>query len=287
MDNFSTGRYKNISHLYGRINLIEDDLTIPRVCDEACKGVDTVFHLAALPSVPRSVKDPIKSNNNNVCSTVNLLKAAVDNGVKRFIYIASSSAYGDIVEPVKVETMCPNPKSPYAVSKLTGEYYLKAFSSTYGLDCVSLRLFNVIGSRQLPNSPYSGVVPRFIMAALKGEDLIINGSGEQSRDFTSVYNVVDACILAMKCGRKLNGEVINIACGQKITVNELAEMIEKIHGKELVTQRVPERIGDIKHSLADISLSKKILDYEPNHSLKEALREAYEYYKKEVEDGRS
>jgi nucleoside-diphosphate-sugar epimerase len=283
IDNLSTGKMSNLDNIIDKIDFNMYDIRERYACEKACRGVDVVCHQAALPSVPRSIKAPEVTNESNVSGTVNLLKAAVDNKVGRFLYAASSSSYGDTPTLPKVETMMPNPKSPYAVSKLAGEMYLKAFARSYNLDCISLKYFNVIGKRQRFDSPYAGVVPKFMYAALKDEEAIICGDGLQSRDFTNIKNVVDANIKAILSKKSFSGETVNIACGKRTTINDLLDMISKIHGSQIKVRNVPDREGDVKHSLADISQARALLGYEPKWSLEDALKDCYEFYKKEVD----
>jgi nucleoside-diphosphate-sugar epimerase len=282
VDNLSTGRLENIEHIKDKMDLKLWDLRDRTCCDELCKGVDVICHQAALPSVPRSISFPEATNANNVTATVNLLKAAVDNGVKRFIYAGSSSAYGDTPTLPKVETMIPNPKSPYAVSKLAGEYYLRAFSNSYGIDCITLRYFNCVGPRQRSDSSYAGVMPKFMSAATIDGKVTVYGDGEQSRDFCPVKNVVQANLSAIFSKNKFTGEAVNIACGKRTTVNELVDMISEVSGKTLKPTHVPDRVGDVKHSLADITLARKLLGYEPLYNLIDVIPECFEYYKEET-----
>jgi len=282
VDNLSTGRLENIEHIKDKMDLKIWDLRDRTCCDELCKGVDVICHQAALPSVPRSIAAPEATNANNVTATVNLLKAAIDNGVKRFVMASSSSVYGDTPTLPKVETMALNPKSPYAASKLACEYYLRAFSSSYGIECLSLRYFNVISSRQRADSSYAGVMPKFMTAAITGGVIEVYGDGEQSRDFCPVKNVVQANLSAVFSKNKFSGEAVNIACSKRTTVNELIDMISDVSGKSLKPVYKSERPGDVKHSLADITLARKLLGYEPLYNLIDVIPECFEYYKKET-----
>ncbi|MHC4943933.1 MAG: SDR family oxidoreductase [Planctomycetota bacterium] len=278
-DNFSTGRRENVDELDG-LDVIEGDL---RNYDEilaALKGVDIVFHEAALPSVAKSILDPVKSNKNNIDGTVNLLLAAKDQGVKKVVYAGSSSAYGDSETLPKIETMRENPISPYAVNKLTAEQFCRVFSKVYGLDTAVLRYFNIFGPRQDPSSPYSGVISLFVTKLLAGEQPVIYGDGEQSRDFTFIANVVSANFLAADSG-PTRGETFNIACGAAVTVNRLFEIIRDLTGARGVEPIYAEpRQGDVRHSLADISKARAAFGYQPLVDLEEGLRQTVEWYRK-------
>lgn len=281
IDNLLTGKLENIKQLILEDNFkfVRGDLRDYDTCLKVTNGVDVVCHQAALPSVPRSVDDPITSNMHNVTATVNLLRACVKNGVKRVSYASSSSIYGDSITLPKTEDMCPRPKSPYAASKLAGEYYMGAFNRTYDIDTVSLRYFNVFGKRQDPNSQYAAVVPKFMIATLRGEDMVIYGDGKASRDFTFIDNVVDANILAINNKFVFGGEFMNIACGERHTINELCEEIKRISGGDSKIINSDERCGDVKHSLAGISKAERILGYKPRVDFKEGLMRAFEFYK--------
>ena len=258
LDNFSTGRRENLASFEGGIDIIEGDIRDVSSVERAVKGVEVVFHEAALASVPRSVADPASSNEVNVTGTLNLLVASRDSGVRRFVFASSSSVYGNSPELPKRESMAPSPESPYAASKLAAENYCRIFSSLYGLECVSLRYFNVFGPRQDPGSEYAAVVPLFVTALLEGRPPTIYGDGEQSRDFTYVANVVDANILALSADGAA-GEVFNIACGHTATVNELLAKMQEITGTSLTSQHTDQRAGDVKHSFADISKAEGTL----------------------------
>jgi len=277
IDNLSTGNIVNIKSVLDRIEFIEGDILNLSLLNEKFQGVDFVFHVAALPSVPRSVDDPISSMENNVVGTHNVLFAAKNAGVKRVIYSASSSAYGDSETLPKIESMQTNPLSPYAVTKLTGEYYCKAFSKVYGLETVSLRYFNVFGPRQNPSSQYSAVIPKFIHIMNQNEVPVIYGDGEHSRDFTYVKNVVKANILASKV-HKTSGEVINIACGVRTSLNELVLKLNKILNLNIKPEYQESRVGDVKHSLADISLAKLFLGFSPVYTFDEGLKITVDWY---------
>jgi len=279
-DNLSTGRRENIADIAGQIDFHEADLLDLKAIQQACRGVDYVLHEAAIPSVPRSVKDPLESNRANIDGTVHLLVAARDAKVKRVVYAASSSAYGDTPTLPKREDMPPNPMSPYAVAKLAGEYYMNAFWRCYGLETVSLRYFNIFGPRQDPSSPYSGVLAKFITQMLRGEQPTILGDGQQSRDFTYVDNAVRANLLACKApAEQVAGKVFNIATGSRIDLNETFRLIKKLTGYSGEVKYGPERAGDVKHSLADLSLARKLLDYQPTVNFEEGLRRTIDWYR--------
>ena len=275
IDNESTGKIENIRHLLCHKNLtVIKGSIVDLNLTEIFKDKDYVFHLAAIPSVPRSVKDPFSSNNSNVTGTLNVLIAAKDAGIKKVIFSSSSSVYGDTPTLPKREDMPINPMSPYAITKATGEMYCGVFQDLYGLPTVSLRYFNVFGPRQDPNSQYAAVIPKFITAILNDESPVIYGDGEQSRDFTFVKNVVDANILS--CESKKTG-VFNIACGRRITINQLADYINEILGKEIKSIHAEPRPGDIKHSLADISKAKEF-GYNPIDDFKNELKTVAEWF---------
>ncbi|MFW6120640.1 MAG: SDR family oxidoreductase [Petrotogales bacterium] len=279
VDDLSTGNLKNIKDLIDdqNITFVEGSITDLGLVQKTFKDVDYVFHEAAIPSVPRSVKDPIKSNHANVNGTLNVLVAARDNGVEKVVYASSSSVYGDTPVLPKKEDMKPSPLSPYAVSKLVGEYYCRVFTEVYGLSTVSLRYFNVYGPRQDPSSEYAAVIPRFITRVLNSESPIIFGDGKQTRDFTFIRDVVDANILATNgkaCG------FFNIAGGKRISINELAQTVMKIIGKDLDVVYDEPRPGDIIHSLADISKAKEKMGYEPRFGLTKGLEETSKWFQK-------
>lgn len=271
LDDLSTGRWENIAHLDEQIRFVRGSITDRALLQEVMQGIEVVFHQAALGSVPRSVEDPLTTHEVNVTGTFNVLLTARDAGVRRVVYAASSSAYGDTPTLPKVETMLPNPLSPYAVSKLVGEYYCQVFTQVYGLETVSLRYFNVFGPRQNPDSQYAAVIPKFITAALKGEPLTVFGDGEQSRDFTYIENVVQANLLAMESSRAV-GKVYNVACGGRYTLNELIRQLEAIIGRKLEVQHLPPRAGDVKHSMASIDAALLDLSYSVRVSFEEGLR---------------
>jgi len=271
VDNLSTGRFKNIEPFIDRIEFILGDLSNYRIAEQAADGVDYVLHQAAVPSVPRSVKDPIRTNNSIVTATLNLFEAARKAGVKRIVQASSSSVYGDSPTLPKVETMPVNPKSPYAVAKYAQETYGRVFSQLYGMSIVSLRYFNVFGPRQDPYSEYSAVIPKFISLMLQGKSPTIYGDGETTRDFTYIDNVVNANLLACKSTKAVDGEHINIACGSRISLKELVDIIGNILGKKIEPKFAPERAGDVKHSLADIAKARELIDYRAEVSVEEGL----------------
>jgi len=282
IDNLSTGKRENIAEIAGNIDFRQADLLDFDAVRQACLGVDYVLHEAAIPSVPRSVKNPLESNRANIDATVNLLVAARDAKVKRVVHAASSSAYGDTPTLPKREDMPPNPISPYAVAKLAGEYYMNSFWRCYGLETVSLRYFNIFGPRQDPTSPYSGVLAKFITQMLRGEQPTIFGDGQQSRDFTYVENAVNANLLACNApAGKVAGRVFNIATGSRIDLNETVRVLKKLIGYSGQVKYGPERAGDVKHSLADLSLANKHLGYQPTVNFEEGLRRTIEWYRSE------
>lgn len=278
IDDFSTGKRENIAPFLDRIEVVEGSITNPEDCQRAVDGVDYVLHQAAIPSVPKSVQIPVETNAANVGGTLNMLVAARDANVKRFVYAASSSAYGDTPTLPKVETMPGSPKSPYAVQKYTGEMYCRVFTSTYGLQTVALRYFNIFGPRQDPTSFYSAVIPKFITICMKDEAPTIYGDGETSRDFTHIDNAVSANLLACTADEKCAGHVMNVACGERFTLNELAETIREMVGKGKPATHAETRVGDVKHSLADISRAKELIGYEPKVKFAEGIRRVVEWY---------
>jgi len=283
LDNFSTGQRENLEGV--DVELIEGDLTSYHMVQRAIKGVDYVLHQGALPSVPRSVKDPIATTNVNVMGTLNVLTAAFEEGVKRVVYASSSSVYGDTPELPKRETMFPQPRSPYAASKLAGEYLCRVFFETYSLEVVILRYFNVFGPFQNPHSQYAAVIPKFITAALKGEPVTIFGDGHQSRDFTFVENVVTANLAALEAPKSALGKPINIACGQSYTLLELVAMLEELLDAKISIVSKERRPGDVRHSLADISLARELLGYQPAVDFREGLERTIAWYKQRLEAG--
>lgn len=278
VDNFSTGLRRNLTEVADRIELLEGDLADLAVAQRSVAGVEFVLHQAALPSVPRSIEDPISSNHANVTATLNLLVAARDAGVKRFVFASSSSVYGDTEVLPKVETMRENPISPYALTKLTGEKYCVIFHRAYGLPTVCLRYFNIFGPRQNPDSPYSGVISRFVSAALEGRRPIVCGDGEQSRDFTFVENAVQANLLAC-AAEGVSGQVFNVGTGERCTLNDVLRLLSGIAGKKLDAEYVAPRSGDVRHSLADIERARRLLGYDPKVRFEEGLRETVSWFK--------
>ncbi len=279
IDNFSTGKRENLIGLE-EMDFIEADLRDAGACARACQGVKIVFHEAAIPSVPRSVLEPIFTNESNVSGTLQLLVAARDAGVRRVVYAGSSSAYGDTPTLPKHEQMLPCPISPYAVSKLAGEHYMRSFYRVYGLETVTIRYFNVFGPHQDPSSQYSGVLAKFTMAMLCGGTPTIHGDGEQSRDFTFIQNIVDGNLLAAEApASEVVGRVFNMATGSRITLNETIKILRELTGYQGEVKHGPERAGDIKHSLADITLARKYLGYTPRVDFREGLRRTVEWYK--------
>lgn len=279
LDNCSTGKLENIKPFLEHVEFLEGDFTDMEMAKKAVVGVDYVLHQGAIPSVPRSVDDPIKTNNANILGTLNMLIASRDARVKRFVYAASSSAYGDSLVMPKVETMPIAPKSPYAIQKLTGEQYCQNFYTLYGLETVCLRYFNVFGPNQDPTSVYSAVIPLFIKKILAGESPAIYGDGETSRDFTYVDNNVDAVLRACTTSSECAGEVINIACGYEISLNQLVHKINAELGTTVTSIYKDERKGDVKHSLADISKAERLLGYKPLVSFEEGLKKTIEFYR--------
>ncbi|MEP7076359.1 MAG: SDR family oxidoreductase [Acidobacteriota bacterium] len=278
LDNLSTGFRENLEEISGDFDFVEGDLNdsalLPRILD----GVESVFHQAALPSVPRSVENPLETHQACVNGTFSILDAARKAGVKRFIYAASSSAYGDQPTLPKVETMQPDPLSPYAAAKLTGEYYCRVFNQVYGIETFSLRYFNVFGPRQNPSSMYSGVISRFIDALLTGKQPVIYGDGEQSRDFTFIANVVNANISALNSVKGV-GQVMNVANGERISLNELLSVLNRIVGKaDVEADHKPERKSDVKHSQADNNRAVEYLDYKNLVGLEEGLRKTIDWW---------
>lgn len=279
LDNLVTGFRENLEEIKGDFEFIEGDLNDDNKLDAALEDVEIVFHQAALPSVPRSVENPLETHNACVNGTFNLLLQSKKKNVRRLIYAASSSAYGDQEELPKIETMIPKPLSPYAAAKLMGEYYCQVFSRVYGLETVCLRYFNVFGPRQNPSSMYSGVISRFIDSMMTGAVPVIYGDGEQSRDFTFIANVVDANIKAAQSQNGI-GEIINVANGERISLNELFKVIKKITGKfDIQADYQMERKGDVKHSQADNTRALHWLGYQKLCGLEEGLRQTIDWWK--------
>ncbi len=279
LDDFSTGRRSNVEALKGNLELIEGTIVDPQTVAKAMAGVEVVFHEAAIPSVVRSVENPQASMLANVQGTTVVLDAARNAKVRRLVFAASSSAYGDTPTLPKVETMTPAPLSPYAISKLTGEHLLKVFSKLYGIETLSLRYFNVFGPRQDPTSHYAAVIPNFITAALKRTRPTVFGDGEQTRDFCFIENTVDANLLAASTSNKLSGEAVNIACGDRISLNQLLSHISEESGFRLDPQYVAPRAGDVRDSLASIDAARALIGYEPKVRAREGLRRTFAAFK--------
>lgn len=280
IDNFATGKRENLAGILDKIAFQEADLLDLDAMKRACQGADYVLHQAAIPSVPKSVLDPLGSNRANVDGTVNLLVAARDAKVKRVVYAASSSAYGDTPTLPKREEMIPNPISPYAVAKLASEYYMASFYRCYGLETVSLRYFNIFGPRQDPSSPYSGVLAKFITQMLAGEQPTIFGDGKQSRDFTYIHNAVSANQLACRApAAEVAGRVFNVATGTRFDLNQTFQILQGLTGYSGEVKYGPERAGDVKHSLADISRAAKHLNYRPEVQFEEGLKRTIAWYR--------
>jgi len=282
LDNFSTGKRKNLvfEKEYPSFEIVDGDIRDLGTCQEATKGIHYVFHQAALPSVPRSVEDPLTTHFVNGNGTLNILLAARDAGVKRLIYASSSSIYGDTPTLPKKEEMPPNPLSPYALQKYIGEQYGRLFFQLYGLETVSLRYFNIFGPKQDPSSIYSAVIPKFINALLRNDAPVIFGDGEQPRDFTYIDNVVHANLLAMSAER-LQGEVVNIACGKRTSLNQLLAILKAALGSHVSPVYKESRKGDVKHSLAEISRGKHVIDYDPQVDIETGLKKTVDYFRKQ------
>jgi nucleoside-diphosphate-sugar epimerase len=278
LDNLLTGKKANLAGVLDKVEFIQADMGDSEAAQAAMKGIDVVLHQGALPSVPRSVDDPALTHRHCVDATFTLLLAARDAKIKRFVYAASSSAYGDTPTLPKVEGMPTSPLSPYAVGKLVGEYYGSVFAQVYGLETVSLRYFNVFGPYQDPTSQYAAAIPAFVCSILKDRPPTIYGDGEQSRDFTYIDNVVHANLLAARA-KKTTGEVINIACGEAITINAITALINRITGRDVKPLYVPGRAGDVKHSLADISAARRLIGYEPVVGFEQGLGKAIDWYR--------
>lgn len=276
VDNLMTGRQENLAGMMDSIEFIEGDLRDPKVAARAAAGADCILHQAAVPSVPRSIEDPQGITEHNVMGTLNVLVAARDAGVRRVVFASSSSVYGDSLTLPKVEEFVPAPLSPYAVSKLTGEYYCQVFCRVYGLETVCLRYFNVFGPRQDPSSQYAAVIPKFIERALRREPLIVYGDGEQTRDFTYVSNVVDANLNAAE-SRAGAGEVFNVGLGERISVNRLVDELRELVDPGLTVKYEASRPGDVKHSMAGIEKIQMLLDYTPAVTTTEGLRMTVEW----------
>ncbi|NIA31048.1 MAG: SDR family NAD(P)-dependent oxidoreductase [Actinobacteria bacterium] len=284
LDNFSTGLRQNVQELVSLkkdlLQVIEGDLRDLETCKRACKGVDYVLHQGALGSVPRSIEHPDTTNENNVNGTLNIFLAARDAGVKRIVFASSSSVYGNSATLPKVETMIPNPISPYAASKYFTEIYARIFSDLYEIEIIGLRYFNVFGRRQDPNSTYAAVIPIFVKKLMSDQIPEIHGDGMQSRDFSYVDNVIEANLLACIAPQAACGQVFNIACGARTTLNDLYKKLAQLLGKNIEPRYVAPRPGDVKHSLADISKAKSLLGYSPKYDVFTGLERAIGWYKK-------
>ena len=279
LDDFSTGRRSNVEGLKGNVELIEGSIVDPETVARAMKDVEVVFHEAAIPSVARSVENPQYSLQVGVMGTTVVLDTARHAKVRRVVFAASSSAYGDTPTLPKIETMQPAPLSPYAVSKLTCEQLMTVFAKLYGIETVSLRYFNVFGPRQDPTSQYAAVIPNFITAALKRTRPTVYGDGEQTRDFCFIENTVGANLLAASTSNKLAGQVVNIACGERISLNQLLSNISEVSGFKLEPQYAPGRAGDVRDSLASIDAAQKLLGYEPKVKVREGLQRTFAAFK--------
>jgi nucleoside-diphosphate-sugar epimerase len=281
IDNLSTGRQQNLAELASRITFHQTDIRDFESIRPVISAADTVFHIAAIPSVPKSIVDPVPSHECNIDGTFNVLRACVDGGVRKVVYAASSSAYGDTEVLPKVETMQPNPKSPYAAQKLMGEYYCAAFSSCYGLDATSLRFFNVYGPRQDPGSPYSGVISVFMTCVLHQTSPTIHGEGEQTRDFTYIDDVVDLIVKASKAPG-VAGKVFNAGNGNRYSLNEVWELLQKIEGVQIPAQYGAPRAGDVRDSQADTTAAIRELGHTPRFSIEDGLRRTLEWYRESL-----
>lgn len=281
LDDLSSGKRENLADVLSKTDWIQGDMADPATARRACRGVEVVLHEAAVPSVPKSVDDPVTSHRSNVEGTFQLLLAARDEKVRRFIYAGSSSAYGESPTLPKVESMPTDPLSPYAVQKLTGELYCRAFAKCYGLQTLTMRYFNVFGPRQDPRSQYAAAIPAFVTAILQDRPPTVYGDGEQTRDFTYIENVIHANLLAARA-RQTNGEVINVACGGRISINQIIADINRYFGKNIKPSYLPERQGDIKHSAADISLARRVIGYEPVVSTLEGLKLTMDWYAERI-----
>ncbi|MGD8450319.1 MAG: SDR family oxidoreductase [Phycisphaerae bacterium] len=278
LDDMSTGRPANLADIRADVDFVEGDIRDLPTVQRAATGTAAVFHLAARASVPRSVAEPLPANDVNITGTLNVLLAARDAGAERVIYSASSSAYGDTPTLPKIETMTPQPLSPYAVGKLAAENYCTCFHTCYGLQTISLRYFNVFGPRQDPNSQYAAVIPAFVTHMVSGRRPVIFGDGEQSRDFCYIDNVVNANLLALEAA-ELGGAVVNIACGERTTLNEIVRLINGQLGTDLAAEHQDPRVGDVRHSLADVAAAKRVIGYEPKIFFQEGLARSIEWYR--------
>lgn len=280
-DNFSTGKRENLAHLGKKIEVIEGDLRHPEECTRASYGIDIIFHIGALPSVPVSVERPIDTHDSNITGTLNLLMAAKQNKCRRVLYAGSSSCYGEIEVSPKHEGLRPAPVSPYAVQKLAGEYYMGMFYHCYGLETLTTRYFNVFGPRQNPRSQYAAVIPAFITAMLEDQPPTIYGDGKQTRDFTYIENIVHAYMLAVDLP-KTCGQTVNIACGYEISLLDIVNVLNCLLDKDIRPNFVAPRPGDVRHSRADISAARQLLGYSPVVSFEDGLKRTIEYYAAQV-----
>ena len=284
LDDFSTGFRENLDDIKDDIDLVEGDIRNADTCRRACEGIEIVFHEAAIPSVPRSMEDPQTTFDANTVGTHNMLMAARDRRVRRFVFAASSSAYGEAEELPKRETMPALPVSPYAAAKAAGELYVSTFCRSFGLETVSLRYFNVFGPRQDPTNQYAGVIAAFASRMLRGRQPIIFGDGTQSRDFTYIDNVLAANLLAAKAG-EVHGEIVNIGCGEAADLNQMVTVFNEILGTDLDAVHEPPRAGDVKHSLADITAARDLLGYEPQVGFADGLRQTIAWYRWALDTG--
>jgi nucleoside-diphosphate-sugar epimerase len=275
LDDFSSGRRENLEALSGPLELVEGTITAAATVKKAMEGVQVVFHEAAIPSVARSVEDPQATMLAGAQGTTIVLDQARRAGVRRVVFAASSSAYGDAPTLPKIETMEPQPLSPYAASKLAGEHLMRIFAQLYGLETVSLRYFNVFGPRQDPKSDYAAVIPKFITAAIRKERALVYGDGEQTRDFCHIDNAVRANLLAAGSSRKLAGQVVNVACGEKTSLNQLLKYIAELAGTHIEPQYLAARAGDVRDSLADIAVARDLLGYQPAVDVREGLKRTF------------
>jgi UDP-glucose 4-epimerase len=278
-DDFSTGKRANVDGLAGAVEVAEGDLRDLADVRAAARGADGIFHLGALPSVQRSIEDPVAANAVNIGGTLHVILAAREAGVRRVVFASSSSVYGDSETLPKVETMTPAPLSPYALQKLAAEHYARVAGPLYGVEVVSLRYFNVFGPRQDPKSDYAAVIPRFVAAALAGEEPTIFGDGLQSRDFTFVENVVEANILALNASMEAVGEAINVACGDRFTLLDLCREIGRLAGRKIAPRHAPARAGDVRHSQASIEKARRLLGFEPKVGFAEGLARTIAWYR--------
>jgi len=282
LDSFETGKRENLTDVPGDLEVQDGDVREIQLCRDACGGVDAVFHLAAVGSVPLSIENPLETHEVNVTGTLNVLLAARERGVRRIVFASSSSVYGNGPEKAKVEALCPLPASPYAVSKLAAEAYTVVFHEVYGLETVALRYFNVFGPRQDPHSMYAAVVPRFITTLLDGKAPPIYGDGQQTRDFTYVENVVRANLLALECPPEACGRAYNVGCGEATSVNELYRAIrERVGGKatKIKPAHEPAKPGDVRDSMASIELAREVLGYVPTVGVEEGIRLTVDWYR--------